>query len=157
MQGLLPRTNRLRDGAVARISGHEKIFDDARNRWRTTSFWGSDSDLLPPRSRYPEHEPGCAYLPPPGSASGLNFFPALIIFHPLVQTLAGGGTIAIQRAFYPHPARPNVAGLPRRGVMVKKLLVIVAVSSGLLLSACNTVRGVGEDVESVANEVDEET
>jgi len=41
--------------------------------------------------------------------------------------------------------------------MVKKLLVIVAVSSGLVLSACNTVRGAGEDVQSVANEVDEET
>jgi predicted small secreted protein len=27
----------------------------------------------------------------------------------------------------------------------------------LVLSACNTVRGVGEDVQSVANEVDEET
>ncbi len=41
--------------------------------------------------------------------------------------------------------------------MVKKLLVIVALSSGLVLSACNTVRGLGQDVESVANEVDEET
>jgi predicted small secreted protein len=41
--------------------------------------------------------------------------------------------------------------------MVKKLLVIVALTSGLVLSACNTVRGAGEDVQSVANEVDEET
>ena len=39
--------------------------------------------------------------------------------------------------------------------MVKKLLVIVAVSSGLVLSACNTVRGAGEDVQSVANGVDQ--
>jgi predicted small secreted protein len=41
--------------------------------------------------------------------------------------------------------------------MVKKLFVVLALSSGLVLSACNTVRGVGEDVQSVANEVDEET
>jgi len=41
--------------------------------------------------------------------------------------------------------------------MVKKFLVIVALGSGLVLAACNTVRGVGEDVQSVANEVDEET
>ena len=41
--------------------------------------------------------------------------------------------------------------------MVRKLLVMVAVSSGLILSACNTVRGAGEDVQSVANEVDENT
>ena len=40
--------------------------------------------------------------------------------------------------------------------MVKKLLVIAAISSGLVLSACNTVRGAGEDVQSVANEVDSE-
>jgi predicted small secreted protein len=39
--------------------------------------------------------------------------------------------------------------------MVKKLLVIVALSSGLVLSACNTVRGAGEDVQSVANGVDQ--
>ena len=42
-------------------------------------------------------------------------------------------------------------------MMMKKLLVIVALTSGLVLSACNTVRGAGEDVQSVANEVDEET
>lgn len=40
---------------------------------------------------------------------------------------------------------------------MKKLLVFAAVASGLVLSACNTVRGAAEDVESVANEVDEET
>ena len=42
-------------------------------------------------------------------------------------------------------------------MMIKKLLVVVALTSGLVLSACNTVRGAGEDVQSVANEVDEET
>ena len=37
---------------------------------------------------------------------------------------------------------------------MKKLLVIVALTSGLVLSACNTVRGAGEDVQSVANAAD---
>jgi predicted small secreted protein len=41
--------------------------------------------------------------------------------------------------------------------MMKRLLVIVALSSGLVISACNTVRGAGEDVESVADAVDDET
>ena len=41
--------------------------------------------------------------------------------------------------------------------MVRKILMIVALSGGLVLAACNTVRGAGEDVESVANEVDENT
>jgi predicted small secreted protein len=40
---------------------------------------------------------------------------------------------------------------------MKKLIVIAALTSGLVLSACNTVRGAAEDVESVANEVDRET
>ena len=40
---------------------------------------------------------------------------------------------------------------------MKKLMVIIALTSGLVLSACNTVRGAADDVESVANEVDEET
>lgn len=38
--------------------------------------------------------------------------------------------------------------------MVKKIVAIMVLSSGLLLSACNTVRGAGEDVQSVANAVD---
>ena len=36
-----------------------------------------------------------------------------------------------------------------------KLLMIVALSGGLVLAACNTVRGAGEDVQSVANGVDQ--
>src|SRR6185436_20963277 len=47
------------------------------NQSRSIPLSGSDSDLLPPRSRYPEHGPGRADLPPPGSASGLNFFQKL--------------------------------------------------------------------------------
>ena len=38
--------------------------------------------------------------------------------------------------------------------------IILAVAAGffaLTAGACNTVRGVGQDVQSVANEVDEET
>ena len=31
---------------------------------------------------------------------------------------------------------------------MKKLLVILAVSSGLLVSACNTIKGAGQDAES---------
>jgi predicted small secreted protein len=41
--------------------------------------------------------------------------------------------------------------------MVRKIVAIIALSSSLALAACNTVRGAGEDVQSVANEVDEET
>ena len=40
---------------------------------------------------------------------------------------------------------------------MKKLFVIAALAGSFVLSACNTVRGAAEDVESVANEVDEET
>lgn len=41
--------------------------------------------------------------------------------------------------------------------MVKRILIAASVASlGLSAAACNTVDGVGEDVESVAEEVDEE-
>ena len=35
--------------------------------------------------------------------------------------------------------------------MLRKLLVIVALSSGFALSACNTVHGAANDVESVTD------
>ena len=34
---------------------------------------------------------------------------------------------------------------------MKKLLLTIALTSGLALSACNTVRGAADDVKSVAN------
>lgn len=34
---------------------------------------------------------------------------------------------------------------------MKKILIVLAISSQLLLSACNTVRGAGKDVESVGD------
>jgi len=42
--------------------------------------------------------------------------------------------------------------------MVRKI-VIALVAGGIALSAtaCNTVRGAGEDIESAANEVDKKT
>ena len=35
--------------------------------------------------------------------------------------------------------------------MTKKFLTLFLIGSGLALSACNTVKGVGEDIESVGN------
>lgn len=37
---------------------------------------------------------------------------------------------------------------------MKALLMMVAIGGGLILSACNTVRGAGEDVQSAANATD---
>jgi predicted small secreted protein len=37
---------------------------------------------------------------------------------------------------------------------MKKVLIVLALSSGVLLSACNTVRGAANDVESVGDCVD---
>jgi predicted small secreted protein len=37
---------------------------------------------------------------------------------------------------------------------MRKLFVVLALSSGLVLSACNTVRGAANDVESVGDCVD---
>lgn len=37
--------------------------------------------------------------------------------------------------------------------MVRKLIALFALSSGLALAACNTVEGVGKDVESAGETV----
>ena len=41
--------------------------------------------------------------------------------------------------------------------MVRKIFALFAISTSLVLAACNTVKGVGEDIHSVGEEVDEET
>jgi entericidin B len=41
--------------------------------------------------------------------------------------------------------------------MVRKYLALVAISAGLALSACNTVKGAGEDIESVGEAGDKAT
>ena len=41
--------------------------------------------------------------------------------------------------------------------MIRSLSLLILVTAGFALAACNTVRGVGADLESVANEVDDET
>ncbi len=35
--------------------------------------------------------------------------------------------------------------------MVRKVMTVMMIGTGLMLAACNTVRGAGEDVQSVAN------
>jgi predicted small secreted protein len=43
----------------------------------------------------------------------------------------------------------------RRNIMVRKVLAIFAISSSLVLAACNTVEGVGEDVQSAGEAVED--
>lgn len=40
---------------------------------------------------------------------------------------------------------------------MRVLLIALLTAGSLAVAACNTVRGLGQDLESVANEVDEET
>lgn len=40
---------------------------------------------------------------------------------------------------------------------MRQIVALIVIAAGLSLAACNTVRGVGEDLQSVANEVDSET
>jgi predicted small secreted protein len=41
--------------------------------------------------------------------------------------------------------------------MLRKIVTVVVISSSMALAACNTVRGAASDVNSVANEVDQNT
>ena len=40
---------------------------------------------------------------------------------------------------------------------MRALVALTLIANSLAVAACNTVRGLGEDLQSVANEVDEET
>lgn len=40
---------------------------------------------------------------------------------------------------------------------MRKLVLFAVLASSVALSACNTVRGVGDDLKSVADKVDKET
>ena len=43
-------------------------------------------------------------------------------------------------------------------IMIKKLILALGITTmSLTAAACNTVRGVGDDLESAANAVDDET
>ena len=49
-------------------------------------------------------------------------------------------------------------GVPKELIMVRKIIIAIGVSSlALTAAACNTVRGVSDDLESAADAVDEET
>ena len=41
--------------------------------------------------------------------------------------------------------------------MVRKIVTLFAVTASLALAACNTVKGAGEDIESVGNAGDKAT
>ena len=41
--------------------------------------------------------------------------------------------------------------------MLRKLMTIVLIGGSVAVAACNTVRGAAQDVNSVANEVDNNT
>ena len=41
--------------------------------------------------------------------------------------------------------------------MIRNIVTLATITVCLALAACNTVRGVGQDIESAANTVDEET
>jgi predicted small secreted protein len=52
------------------------------------------------------------------------------------------------------PRRVVLPGVGFRRRMMKKLLMMLALSGGLVLAACNTVHGATEDVSSVGDCVD---
>ena len=114
--------------------------------------------FCPPALAIQNMGPDALTSPPPGGASGPNFVcgPALRRGRdPHSSRLRNHRASArIYRAS--HSGAALLPGAGRRRMM-KKLMVIIALTSGLVLSACNTVRGAADDVESVANEVDEET
>jgi entericidin B len=94
-----------------------------------------------------------ALTSPPGSASGLNFF-----FLGTASRDPQAGTEPAVHALSDHHRPGALAVEPFRRLHMKKLFAIFALAGTLVAAtACNTVRGAGEDVESAANAVDNAT
>lgn len=55
------------------------------------------------------------------------------------------------KAFRQSGREHNVVLRKEKGIAMKKLLVVLALSSGLLVSACNTLHGAANDVQSVGD------
>jgi predicted small secreted protein len=65
---------------------------------------------------------------------------------------AGDGTSGPLRAsVLVWPRRDVLPGAKFEDIRMKKLLVVLALSSGLLVSACNTIHGAARDVQSVGD------
>jgi len=71
---------------------------------------------------------------------------SLAMFETIGVTLLDGTINSKGRCVPVRAARPR-----RRRMHMKNLLTIFAISSMLVLSACNTVKGAGRDVESVGD------
>jgi len=95
---------------------------------------------------------------PPGSASGLNFF--CLPSNLRRAILASREGTEMRRGHLP-ASRAGRALSPVAAVQedfeMKKLFAILALTTTLFAAtACNTVRGAGQDAQSAANAVDDE-
>jgi predicted small secreted protein len=54
-------------------------------------------------------------------------------------------------AMNPRALPAFIRGLTGEEDMVRKVMTIVMIGGGLLVAACNTVRGAGQDLQSAAN------
>lgn len=101
--------------------------------------------------------------PPPGSATGLNFFPL-----PEISSVLSG--ICVRPALVgPARNRPGVAGIDaaamagrsparfRRVPMARKFLTLLMITGGIALAGCNTIEGMGRDIKSAGDEVADAT
>lgn len=68
----------------------------------------------------------------------------------------GGHGLAGKRIHEPHGSEPET---PKVSYLEMRKIIIVVGLAAMTLStaACNTVRGIGQDLESVANDVDDAT
>ena len=98
--------------------------------------------------------PDALTSPPPGSASGLNFFeePRLFPYFPRIDRTPVRGWNRITPTAL-SDAWTGLVPVAVRRVSMRKILTLLVVSSGLALAACNTIEGVGRDVQSVGETV----
>ena len=73
-----------------------------------------------------------------------------------LSTATGDPALAVSRNYEPDGSEPETSKVSY--LEMRKIIIAVGLAAMTLsTAACNTVRGIGQDLQSVANDVDEAT
>jgi len=92
--------------------------------------------------------PEASTLPPPVTLPGLKLFGAFPFLQQVQAVAVQTERLRLPGHFFPDPYGPVFW----RDVM-RKIIACVALAGAMLVSACNTVEGVGKDVSSAGDTV----
>ncbi len=104
--------------------------------------------FCPPALAIQDMGPEASTLPPPVTLPGLKLFGALPFYQHLQRLASQTERLRVQKHFL---FDPNGFDIWR--VRMRKIITCLALAGAVLVSACNTIEGVGRDVSSAGDTV----